>query len=100
MGEAASHAAVRATEGAAPRRDQGAGSPRASASPGRRQQPGTGGNPPVPGWHAWRSDAGRWWATRTGRRARYENGVPMTIDADSETELRELCDGYREEAAR
>lgn len=19
-----------------------------------------------PGWHIWRSDAGRWWATRTG----------------------------------
>ena len=45
-----------------------------------------------PGWHIWRSNAGRWWATRTGSVLRREDlgtGRVMTVDADDETALRE-----------
>jgi hypothetical protein len=45
-----------------------------------------------PGWHIWRSSAGRWWATRTGTVVRRENlgtGRVMTLDADDEISLRE-----------
>ena len=45
-----------------------------------------------PGWHIWRSNAGRWWATRTGsvlRREELGTGRVMTIDADDEKDLRE-----------
>ena len=45
-----------------------------------------------PGWHIWRSNAGRWWATRTGavlRRDDLGTGRVMTVDADDETDLRE-----------
>jgi hypothetical protein len=45
-----------------------------------------------PGWHIWRSSAGRWWATRTGfvlRREDLGTGRVMTLDADDE---RALCD--------
>ena len=45
-----------------------------------------------PGWHIWRSNAGRWWATRTGLVLRRENlgtGRVMTVDADDEASLRE-----------
>jgi hypothetical protein len=45
-----------------------------------------------PGWHTWRSNAGRWWATRTGSVLRREDlgtGRVMTLDADDETALRE-----------
>ena len=45
-----------------------------------------------PGWHIWRSSAGRWWATRTGTVPRREDlgtGRVMTADADDETELRD-----------
>jgi hypothetical protein len=45
-----------------------------------------------PGWHIWRSNAGRWWATRTGsvlRRDDLGTGRVMTVDADDEAELRE-----------
>jgi len=44
-----------------------------------------------PGWHIWHSNAGRWWATRTGsvpRRDDLGTGRVMTIDADDETVLR------------
>jgi hypothetical protein len=44
-----------------------------------------------PGWHIWRSSAGRWWATRTGFVLRRENlgtGRVMTLDADDEPDLR------------
>jgi hypothetical protein len=44
-----------------------------------------------PGWHIWRSNAGRWWATRTGsvlRRDDLGTGRVMTLDADDEPELR------------
>lgn len=46
-----------------------------------------------PGWHIWRSNAGRWWATRTGsvlRRDDLGTGRVMTVDADDEPGLREL----------
>ena len=43
-----------------------------------------------PGWHVWGTASGRWWATRTGREASYKDGIPMTVDADSETGLREV----------
>ena len=45
-----------------------------------------------PGWHIWHSNAGRWWATRTGSVLRREDlgtGRVMTLDADDE---RDLCD--------
>ena len=43
-----------------------------------------------PGWHPWVSDAGRWWATRSGRQpiGRPE-GWAMTVDADDADALRE-----------
>lgn len=44
-----------------------------------------------PGWHIWRSNAGRWWATRTGsvpRRDDLGTGRVMTLDADDEPQLR------------
>jgi hypothetical protein len=44
-----------------------------------------------PGWHIWHSNAGRWWATRTGfvlRREELGAGRVMTVDADDETGLR------------
>ncbi len=45
-----------------------------------------------PGWHIWHSNAGRWWATRTGlvlRREGLGTGRVMTVDADDETDLRQ-----------
>jgi hypothetical protein len=45
-----------------------------------------------PGWHIWHSNAGRWWATRTGfvlRREDLGTGRVMTVDADDEASLRE-----------
>ena len=45
-----------------------------------------------PGWHIWRSNAGRWWATRTGSVLRREDlgtGRVMTLDADDERGLRD-----------
>ena len=44
-----------------------------------------------PGWHIWRSNAGRWWATRTGPVLRREDlGATrvMTVDADDAIALR------------
>lgn len=42
-----------------------------------------------PGWHAWGSNTGRWWATRTeGTAAWKAAGLPMTVDADNEAGLR------------
>lgn len=44
-----------------------------------------------PWWHIWRSDAGRWWATRTGAVLRREHlgaGRVMTVDADDLGSLR------------
>jgi hypothetical protein len=44
-----------------------------------------------PGWHIWRSSAGRWWATRTGsvpRREELGTGRVMTLDSDDEADLR------------
>lgn len=44
-----------------------------------------------PGWHVWRSNAGRWWATRTGtvlRRDELGAGRVMTVDADDAAALR------------
>ncbi|MDF5759291.1 hypothetical protein [Spongiactinospora sp. TRM90649] len=54
-----------------------------------------------PDWTIWRSDAGRWWATRhhplslTEREA----GLAMTIDADTPEGLREQLVDQRERAA-
>jgi hypothetical protein len=45
-----------------------------------------------PGWHIWRSNADRWWATRTGVVLRREDlGIRrvMTIDADDLRALRD-----------
>jgi len=46
-----------------------------------------------PGWHVWRSNTGRWWATRTGAVLRREDlgiGRVMTVDADDVGSLRKL----------
>jgi hypothetical protein len=43
-----------------------------------------------PGWHIWRSQAGRWWATRLGNMAwdqHHDPGFAMTVDADTPAEL-------------
>ena len=45
-----------------------------------------------PGWHIWHSNAGRWWATRTGLVARRDDlgtGRVMTLDADDAQDLRD-----------
>jgi hypothetical protein len=45
-----------------------------------------------PGWHIWRSNAGRWWATRTGTVLHREDlGTTrvMTVDGDDPTALRD-----------
>jgi hypothetical protein len=45
-----------------------------------------------PGWHIWRSNADRWWATRTGvvlRREDLGTGRVMTVDADDPNALRD-----------
>jgi hypothetical protein len=42
-----------------------------------------------PGWRPWMSDAGRWWATRRGRRpADPPPWWAMTVDADDAEGLR------------
>jgi hypothetical protein len=45
-----------------------------------------------PGWRAWRSDAGRLWATRTGAKRRRPPRAPaewaMTVDADDTAAMR------------
>jgi hypothetical protein len=45
-----------------------------------------------PDWHVWRSQAGRWWATRLGHNQPASHRDPefaMTVDADTVGELRE-----------
>jgi hypothetical protein len=37
-----------------------------------------------PAWHIWRSQAGRWWATRPGES---DTDLAQTIDADSLSDL-------------
>ena len=44
-----------------------------------------------PAWHLWRSQAGRWWATRLGHIRPPDGrdaGYAMTLDADTAGELR------------
>lgn len=44
-----------------------------------------------PSWHVWRSQAGRWWATRLGRVAWDHHNDPdfaMTVDAHTLSQLR------------
>ncbi|HEY7486967.1 MAG TPA: hypothetical protein VH912_21080 [Streptosporangiaceae bacterium] len=45
-----------------------------------------------PGWLVWRSDAGRWYATRTRdlTDAQLQAGYAMTVAADDSAGLREL----------
>ncbi|RAY13514.1 hypothetical protein DPM19_20935 [Actinomadura craniellae] len=45
-----------------------------------------------PGWIVWRSDAGRWYATRSGdlTDAQLRAGYAMTVAADDSTGLRAL----------
>jgi hypothetical protein len=54
-----------------------------------------------PGWLVWRSDAGRWYATRTGdlTDAQFQAGYAMTVSADDATGLRELLRDQREKDA-
>jgi hypothetical protein len=44
-----------------------------------------------PGWHAWRSSAGRFWATRMERRRRPDDAPvqwALTVDGDTPDDLR------------
>ncbi|TDB88290.1 hypothetical protein E1264_12025 [Actinomadura sp. KC216] len=53
-----------------------------------------------PGWQVWRSDAGRWYATRSGdlSDAQLQAGYAMTVAADEPVGLRRLLiDQTREE---
>jgi hypothetical protein len=56
-----------------------------------------------PGWQVWRSDAGRWYATRSGdlSDAELQAGCAMTVAADDSAGLRvllaEQARGGREE---
>ncbi|GAA4088664.1 hypothetical protein [Actinomadura miaoliensis] len=52
-----------------------------------------------PGWLVWRSDAGRWYATRSGdlTDAQLQAGYAMTVAADDSAGLRELL---RDQARR
>ncbi|GLZ05351.1 hypothetical protein Acsp03_28170 [Actinomadura sp. NBRC 104412] len=45
-----------------------------------------------PGWLVWRSDAGRWYATRSGdlTDAQLQAGYAMTVAADDAAGLRDL----------
>ena len=45
-----------------------------------------------PGWLVWRSDAGRWYATRSGdlTDAQLQAGYAMTVAADDSAGLRDL----------
>ncbi|MFC4050796.1 hypothetical protein ACFOY4_13950 [Actinomadura syzygii] len=45
-----------------------------------------------PGWQVWRSDAGRWYATRSGdlTDAQLQAGYAMTVAADDASGLRRL----------
>jgi len=54
-----------------------------------------------PDWTIWRSDAGRWWATRHHplTPAQREAGCAMTVDADDPRALREQLE-EQEELAR
>ncbi|WP_326645927.1 hypothetical protein OG884_14795 [Streptosporangium sp. NBC_01755] len=51
-----------------------------------------------PDWTIWRSDAGRWWATRHHplTSAQRDVGCAMTIDADDPEGLREQLRAQRE----
>ncbi|MFA1544653.1 hypothetical protein [Actinomadura chokoriensis] len=48
-----------------------------------------------PGWQVWRSDAGRWYATRSGdlTDAELQAGCAMTVAADDSPGLRRLLIG-------
>jgi hypothetical protein len=54
-----------------------------------------------PGWLVWRSDAGRWYATRTGdlTDAQLQAGYAMTVAADDSAGLRELLHDQRNKDA-
>jgi hypothetical protein len=45
-----------------------------------------------PDWKVWRSDAGRWYATRAGRLSDEQllSGLAMTVAADAPENLRDL----------
>jgi hypothetical protein len=47
-----------------------------------------------PGWTVWRSDGGRWYATRAGSLTDQQllSGLAMTVAADGPEELRGLLD--------
>lgn len=43
-----------------------------------------------PAWNPFRSDAGRWWASRIKGRKRLPAGAAMTVDADTPDKLRDV----------
>jgi hypothetical protein len=50
-----------------------------------------------PGWLVWRSDAGRWYATRSGdlTDAQLDAGYAMTVASDDAAGLRDLLQDQR-----
>jgi hypothetical protein len=49
-----------------------------------------------PGWHAWRSSAGRFWATRMAHRRRPDDAPvhwALTVDGDTPDDLRRALAG-------
>lgn len=50
-----------------------------------------------PNWRLWRSDRGRYWATRLGRRPRcLRFGFALTVDGDTPGDLREAIAGVED----
>lgn len=79
----------------------------AAGSGGRAQDTGelTAIRARFPGWHAWKSSAGRFWATRTGRREKPDDlpfdaaaAWAMTVDGDTAAKLREALAEQEEHA--
>ncbi|MEU4410805.1 hypothetical protein AB0F88_40395 [Streptosporangium sp. NPDC023963] len=54
------------------------------------------------GWTIWRSDTGRWWATRHApiTKAQDNVGCARTVDADTPADLSKLLVDQNERAAR
>lgn len=50
-----------------------------------------------PGWRPWRSDAGRFWATRAGSLPRHPPaGYAMTVDGDTAAQLAEAIEAQEQ----
>ena len=73
--------------------------PRASAQNGTAEEI-AGIRAASPGWSIWRSDEGRWWATRRSplRPSRWPEGYALTVSADDAGALRSAISSQPNEA--